>query len=328
MRRSWSRVRPLLGAAVLGVVAWRLGTAPFLDGVGKVDSLSLAVATAVTGVTTLCCAWRWRLVARGLGLPLGLGTAVLSYYGSQFANTTLPGGVLGDVHRGVHHGRTVHDTGRGLRAVLWERLAGQVVLVVIVLVVLLVLPSPFHAAMPVLLLVGAATFAIGSLSLRRVAVLGPSAVGRTVRAVRSDVRAGLLDARLWPSVVVTSAVAVVGHTVTFLVAARAVGVTASPLRMLPLALVVLSAMAVPVNIAGWGPREGAAAWVFGAAGLSAGQGVAASVAYGVMVLVASLPGAVVIAARSGWRAPAEMETSTGPQPRDGTWPEAEWTRRG
>ena len=36
------------------------------------------------------------------------------------------------------------------------------------------------------------------------------------------------------------------------------------------------------------------AWVFGAAGLGAGRGVATAVVYGVMVLVASLPGAAVL----------------------------------
>jgi hypothetical protein len=53
-------------------------------------------------------------------------------------------------------------------------------------------------------------------------------------------------------------------------------------------------MVVP-GIAGWGPREGAAAWVFATAGLGADQGVATAVVYGVMALVASLPGALVLA---------------------------------
>ena len=39
----------------------------------------------------------------------------------------LPGGVLGDVHRGVVHGRAAGSTSRALRAVGWERFAGQVV---------------------------------------------------------------------------------------------------------------------------------------------------------------------------------------------------------
>jgi hypothetical protein len=80
---------------------------------------------------------------------------------------------------------------------------------------------------------------------------------------------------------------------TFLIASRTAGVTASPSRLLPLALLVIEAMVLP-SVAGWGPREGAAAWVFGAAGLGAGRGVATAVVYGVMTLVASLPGAAVL----------------------------------
>ena len=51
-----------------------------------------------------------------------------------------------------------------------------------------------------------------------------------------------------------------------------------------------------MNIGGWGPREGVAAWAFAAAGLGADQGVATAVVYGVMALVASLPGAAVLVA--------------------------------
>jgi glycosyltransferase 2 family protein len=94
--------------------------------------------------------------------------------------------------------------------------------------------------------------------------------------------------------VIASTAVVVGHTATFVIAARTAGVTVSTMRLLPLALLVLLAMAVPTNIGGWGPREGVAAWAFAAAGLGAAQGVATAVVYGVMVFVASLPGAVVL----------------------------------
>ena len=50
------------------------------------------------------------------------------------------------------------------------------------------------------------------------------------------------------------------------------------------------------NVGGWGPREGVAAWAFATVGLGASLGVATAVAYGVMVLVASLPGAAVLLA--------------------------------
>ncbi len=63
--------------------------------------------------------------------------------------------------------------------------------------------------------------------------------------------------------------------------------------MLPIALLVMMAMVLP-SVGGWGPREGVTAWAFGAAGLGVQRGVATAVVYGVMVLVASLPGAAVL----------------------------------
>jgi hypothetical protein len=56
----------------------------------------------------------------------------------------------------------------------------------------------------------------------------------------------------------------------------------------------LLATGVPTNIAGWGPREGVTARAFGAAGLGADRGLSTAVVYGVLVLVASLPGAAVL----------------------------------
>jgi hypothetical protein len=69
--------------------------------------------------------------------------------------------------------------------------------------------------------------------------------------------------------------------------------------LVPLVLLVFLAAALPTNVAGWGPREGMAAWAFGAAGLGAEQGLAAAVAFGVVVLVANAPGAVLLVLRDG-----------------------------
>src|SRR5213076_310154 len=113
-------------AVTFAVLVWRLGTSPFLDGLRTVDGGALAAAAGLALATTVCCAWRWKIVARGLGVELSLPAAVAAYYRSVFLNVTLPGGVVGDVHRGVSHGRDVSDVGRALRAVAWERGAGQV----------------------------------------------------------------------------------------------------------------------------------------------------------------------------------------------------------
>jgi hypothetical protein len=53
-------------------------------------------------------------------------------------------------------------------------------------------------------------------------------------------------------------------------------------------------MLIPVTVAGWGLRESAAAALWGAVGLTAADGVIVSVAYGLLVLVGSLPGALFL----------------------------------
>jgi uncharacterized membrane protein YbhN (UPF0104 family) len=295
-RTAWAWAQPLGGAAILAVLVARLGTGPFVEGVRLVSVWSLLAATAVTALTSVCSAWRWRTVARGLGVDLSLETAVAACYRSQFLNSALPGGVVGDVHRGVRHGLDAGDLGRGLRAVAWERTAGQVVLVVLALLTLLALDSPVRPAMRWVVpgaLIGGLVLV---LVLRALPSGGDSRGARVARAVRDDVRAGLLDRRTWPVVAGTSVVVAVGHGSVFLVAAWTTGTDASPVRMWPLAMLALLAMAVPLNVGGWGPREGVAAWAFAAAGLGAAQGLATATAYGVMALVATLPGAMVLAA--------------------------------
>jgi uncharacterized membrane protein YbhN (UPF0104 family) len=181
--------------------------------------------------------------------------------------------------------------------VVWERTAGQVVQTVLALAVLLTFPSPVRSAMPVV--GGIVLVVLGVLALLTVVLPrdGESWWARAVRTARSDVAAALLARDVWPRVVAASVVAVVGHVLTFLVAAHAAGVQAGLSVLVPLALLALVVMTVPVNVGGFGPREGVAAWAFGAAGLTAGLGVTTAVLYGGLVLVASLPGAAVLVVR-------------------------------
>ena len=120
---------------------------------------------------------------------------------------------------------------------------------------------------------------------------------RARTAVVADIRGALLHRNALPAVALASTLAVLGYAVMFLIAARMVGVTAPVSRLLPLALLAILAMVLP-SVGGWGLREGATAWVFSAAGLGADRGAATAVAYGVMVLAASLPGGLVLVV--GW----------------------------
>jgi uncharacterized membrane protein YbhN (UPF0104 family) len=277
-RSGWRRVRLVGALAILAALVWRVGTGPFLDGLRSVDASAVAAAVVLGALTTACAAWRWTEIARGFGTELSFRSAVAACYRAQFLNTALPAGVLGDVHRGVRH---------GLRGVVWERVAGQVVQVAIAFVVLIAVPWPGRSAMPYV--------ALGAVAV----ILAAGVLHASLRGVRTEVRRAFGSS--WRIVLAASVIVVAGHVATFVIAAHAAGVHASPVRVLPLVMLALLAMAVPLNIGGWGPREGVAAWAFGAAGLGTDAGVATATLYGVLVFAACLPGAVVLLANPSRR---------------------------
>ncbi|WTX74403.1 flippase-like domain-containing protein [Streptomyces sp. NBC_00647] len=301
-RRVRTHLGTVAGVLILGVLLWRLGTGVFLDGLRRIDGTTLWAAIGIGLLTTVFSAWRWCLVARELRIRLPLGAAVADYYRALFLNAALPGGVLGDVHRAVRHGQSTGDIGRGVRAVVLERTAGQAVLVAVGAVVLLTQPSPVLAESREAALILAIVSVCGVVTVGAVR-RGRAPVGAVrygaVRGALTEARGALLARGSWPGVTLSSVLVLAGHLTMFVLAARVAGSTASVAQLMPLALLALLAMGLPLNIGGWGPREGVTAWAFGAAGLGAGMGLTVAVIYGVLSFAASLPGAAVLVVRWG-----------------------------
>ncbi|MEU9444587.1 lysylphosphatidylglycerol synthase transmembrane domain-containing protein, partial [Streptomyces sp. NPDC048304] len=305
----------LAGAVILGALLWRLGTGVLVDGLRRIDAGTVLATLGIGAVTTVLSAWRWQLVARGLRIRLPLGPAVADYYRALFLNAALPGGILGDVHRAVRHGQSAGDLRRGVKAVVLERVAGQLALAVLAVAVLPTLPSPVRAQArdfaPLAALAVAGALAVGlAVRMNR----APSRRTGGLRAALGEARRGLFSRRGGPGIALSSAVVLAGHLAMFVVAARVAGSAASVAQLVPLAVLALVAMGLPLNVGGFGPREGVTAWAFGAAGLGASTGVAVAVVYGVLSFVASLPGVVVLAARwyAGLRAPTTSPAATLP----------------
>jgi len=287
-------LRAAVGVVILAAVVIAVGGEPFLQGLESVIAAPAAVAAAVLlgGAATVAASWRWRTLAGRLGLPLGGAQSVAAYYRSQFLNSVLPGGVIGDVDRAVMHGRSVSQVPQASRAVAAERAAGQAVQLVVAGGVLVSLGMSAYAPAVGIVLVAVAVACAGLAGVAAVSARVRIAIGRELAALRSAF--GSLRTVL--TVVTASAVVIAGHVATFVVACIVVGVAATPQRIIAVALIAVLAGSIPLNIGGWGPREGAAAWAFSAAGLGAATGIAASTAFGVLALIAVAPGAAVVAA--------------------------------
>jgi uncharacterized membrane protein YbhN (UPF0104 family) len=274
---------------IVGIV-WTVGAGPFIHGLTSISWLTIVVATVLTAVATISAAWRWRTVASGLDLELSWPGAIAAYYRSQFLNTVLPGGVVGDVHRAYRHGRRSGNVALAARAVATERIAGQAVQLVLVAVVLSIvgLSSPLHALAWV---VGGAAAALTIV----IALAATTARGRLLLGRELELLGYVFgDFRRSVKIVASSILVVASHVSVFVVACLATGVHAPLLELVALALIVLTAAAIPLNVGGWGPREGAAAAAFAAVGLGADAGVAASTAFAIAATIAVVPGAAVL----------------------------------
>ena len=154
------------------------------------------------------------------------------------------------------------------------------------------MPLAFAIAPRSLLLLGAgicgATVLFAFLVRRRLPSLGPLA------SEWEDVHKALLARDVFPLQLATSALVVASLLAMYVVAAKAIGVDTPVMTLLPLVAPVLMSMLIPGTVAGWGIREATAAAVWAAVGLTAVDGVAISAAYGVVVLISTLPGGLVL----------------------------------
>ena len=304
MRRSSAAWRWLSALLLL------VGVAAFIDlgrlwlELQRLPAWLVLPAFVLTVFQIALSAWRWRYTAGRLGLGLSFWQAFREYYLASFLNQVLPGGVMGDVGRAWRHSRQTERKRGAVHAVLIERLSGQLALMLLVLWALAWLVDSDRLAGP-----GPGTWSEtpGIMIVVAVLVAGVCVVrwlgarddrlGRYLRQLVTDVGKGLAGWRVLPVQLVSSLLVLASYLALFLLLAYEAGYLENPgsgYLLTALCSFLLLSMVIPVTVAGWGVREGAAAVLWPLAGLPEEQGVALSVGYGVLVLLCSLPGLTVV----------------------------------
>lgn len=287
-RRLLLVARGVTSVALLAVLAAVLDPREVLGRLTGLDPVWVGLALLVSIAQVVGSAWRWSFTASRLGLELPLSRAIPEYYLATFLNQVLPGGVLGDISRAWRHAREA-DTRAAVQSVVFERFSGLVVMSVIASGSMLLLVEEISGR-------GRAVF-LGLLMLvilGGVVVIGRIRSGPDAPRMIRDLGQALLVGTALPVQATTSTAVASSYIVMFVMAGEAIGMETSAVWLAMLAGPLLMTMLVPVTIAGWGLREVAAAALWSAAGLTAADGVAVSVSYGLIVLVSSLPGAVVL----------------------------------
>lgn len=297
MKTMMRALQVVVTVAILAVV-WRMvGGLEANQSLMAAKSMWLIAAVLTLNVQTVLSAIRWRITAGQLGLHLPVGTAIIEYYLSQMINQVLPGGVLGDASRAMRS-RAQRGLVAASQAVIFERIAGQIALFTVMTVAVVTtalipgnLEWPSWAAPIILLIIlGGCGTAIAFVLATKVANPMREKIGAMARMMGH----ALLGRRVILAQMTLSFATVLCNLAAFAFCARAVGVVLPPLIICALVPLILFTMLVPLTVMGWGLREGAAVAFLPLAGATASESLAASVAFGLTMLVASVPGLVVL----------------------------------
>lgn len=251
----------------------------------------LLVALGLVQLQIVLSALRWRFTAMRLGRPLARRRVIAEYYLATLLNQTLPGGVTGDA------ARIIRNREAGGSAVVIERLAGQLVFLLLTLVGLafwqpltgttLPLEGLHMAGSAVLICIGASLIALFTVHF------GPHRWRCRLRRFGQSMYRSWVAEGSWLPQCSFSLCIVATYLAVFGFCALAIGQPLPWAGLMTVVPLTLLTMLVPVSVGGWGVREVAAAFLWPLVGATAEAGVATSVLYGLMSLVGSLPGLVV-----------------------------------
>ena len=241
---------------------------------------------------------RWRLVLEVTEEVRRRFPAERIVFLSLFFLQVVPSVLGADAVRAIAASRAGVAAGDAVASVVVDRLAALAVLVAMSLAAFPVLygvagdqPAVWSAG--ALLALAVAGYA-GLMALRWL----PAAFGerRVVRALLRPV--GLLWALIRAPVVLAGVVVLslaihAGSLVIFGLLAAAVGIVAPWPAVAAIGLVVLIVTMVPVSIAGWGVREGAAVVAFGFVGADPAAATAASILFGGVLAAAGVVGGLI-----------------------------------
>lgn len=297
-RARWL-ARLAFSAGVLIFLIHRAKVQGIADAFGNVRAGLVLVALGLYLGGQLVSARKWQMLARALNFRASYREYASFYFMGMFVNLLGPATIGGDLARGLFLGGRGRRT-LALTSVLFDRVSGLVVLVLLGFAALLIFRQ---WALPPVLVVLAAGMIVLLLSSwwilpRAVAFFFPSR-HRVRLVVERDLRPFWSDGRLLGRI---AAVSVSFHLIEVTVQyvlARALGLELPFSYCLVFHPAVSVITAIPISVAGLGLREGGYVFFLGLVGIREPAALAFGLAWFTIMVLGALPGGVLLLLRNG-----------------------------
>jgi hypothetical protein len=275
-------VSALIIALILSRVSVRDVTARAASGM----PLYLVAALALALLSIVLVALRWRLLAGLLGVAMSIGLAVRALFLAVFGGQLLPSAVGTDVLRGWLLTRKTNGIPRVAASLMTDRLVALFAACLLLLLsnraITQVFPAYAAYVAPVAVLGSGAVLFAFLAGLRRMGVAGAAGF-----------RASALLLALGIALLVQGAAVVVAALVA--TAYRLDGSLGLWISVIPLSVIF---SAIPISVNGWGVREATIVVLAQKLGIAPADALLVSVTIGLLNMLASLPGAIVMLHRN------------------------------
>lgn len=303
-----------LFAAILYVLNRKQGLDALIDVLRHTDAVPFCIAVLLMVVVQGVSAYRVKIITAAEALhSIGYQSLLRIQLISQFIAYGAPISALSDLAKAAMIKlRFDLPLGQSIRIVLYERICGALGAVVIGLFATLgqlAVPTPRtlvdvqFAVWAVGLLVGAIILLIGGLNLTSGVVLLDRAA-RAVTALAAILRHPIVASQL----LLVSLLQLLGFATIFMILAHGMHIPASRLHVMLFTPFIFLISSLPIFYQGWGGREAVIILTIGGLGtVSSAQSIALSVAFGVVVALSSVPGALFWIMRPSMRKSVRLE---------------------
>ena len=259
-----------------------------------------AAAFAVLLMHGVLSAWRWRTIIVLLDGTLNWTKALQLFFISMFFNQTLSTTIVGDAARVWMLHREGTTIGAATSGIVLERVAAIMALLPLITLGIALLPGPLHLGLWFVAFLAMCC----SIALPLAAPLAKSSTA-WITALGCFAAAGrrVLFSRGGIWILAQSLLIHLGAGFATYLLAQSVGLAPDFGLLLALTPPVLLLTTLPISFGGWGPREAGLIWLFGLFGIAAAPALAVSVALGVLVMMAGLPGGALWLSRLARRSP-------------------------
>lgn len=289
-------IKVVVSVAIIAALAASADMDQIVQRLGRIGPGLFALALSLLSLLCLPHLLRWQILLARLGIDLPPRQSLQIIYVGYFFNQTLPSTVGGDFARLWYVHRYGISLNTALAAVLVDRVAGLAGILVLGLALGAVYADVLGphvaygiSALSAAALVAALVFLHAAERIQRLIPLRPV---RALAAISRSLNSALVSRGGIFAIAISVLIQLGAGAGAYLIAASA-GVPLGFGDSILLFPLITLATVLPVSLAGWGVREGAAVVVLGMVGISREDALVVSVLFGLALLLVALPGGIV-----------------------------------